>query len=404
MKKLLETMRMYEDSQDIFNSDKWNKYAELMPNQGPSKYYAGEIIRAVNKVAYDYYNNGFGNRWDAPAAFLMDNVPNLSEDVKRMLLTYASGTSTDGNLKNTISDMANSVLDYLDQKVDINTPNNAGDMWDADTEGYNFEEARDHEYDDEDDYDPDYDIDVYNDDDDDLSEKLSDYVHTPKNQSSSLDKFRRAQKQSSNGRGGHPANYKPDDQKKVRETSYEKDMDDKKPIIVHGVKGMDSKPFTKKFKNQAAYEKWADSEAAGNFEVQQVQNESIDALESRISKLRQLAGLEEAYGDVVIPTSQPTQSEEENVTYSRTKRDGKSTVTVTANANSMDELHRMLRLAGIEPDPSQEEPVVVEPEPVEPELDAPCGCDGDDSMGDPYTTDKQALVDKIKQKMQAKFQ
>lgn len=56
--------------------------------------------------------------------------------------------------------------------------------------------------------------------------------------------------------------------------SYEKDMDENKPVVIKGVKGMKSTPFTKKFKNMAAYEKWADSEAAENFEVYEVMNES----------------------------------------------------------------------------------------------------------------------------------
>lgn len=62
----------------------------------------------------------------------------------------------------------------------------------------------------------------------------------------------------------------------VESTSYEKDMDDSKPVIVRGVKGMKSTPFTKKFKNMAAYEKWTDSDEFGNFEVYSIQNESVN--------------------------------------------------------------------------------------------------------------------------------
>lgn len=59
-------------------------------------------------------------------------------------------------------------------------------------------------------------------------------------------------------------------------TSYEKDMDASKKVVVKGVKGMKSTPFTKTFKNQAAYEKWADSDAAGDYEVSQVMNEAAE--------------------------------------------------------------------------------------------------------------------------------
>jgi hypothetical protein len=57
-------------------------------------------------------------------------------------------------------------------------------------------------------------------------------------------------------------------------TSYEKDMDHDKPVVVSGVKGVKSTPFRKKFKNIAAYDKWSDSEEAGNYEVHDVMNEA----------------------------------------------------------------------------------------------------------------------------------
>ena len=42
------------------------------------------------------------------------------------------------------------------------------------------------------------------------------------------------------------------------------------------------------------------------------------------------------------------QDDKETVTYNRTKKQGDATVTVSANADSMDELHQILKLAGIE--------------------------------------------------------
>jgi hypothetical protein len=62
---------------------------------------------------------------------------------------------------------------------------------------------------------------------------------------------------------------------KVESASYEKDLDPNKKIVVSGVKGMNSKPFTKKFKNMAAYEKWTESEEFGNYEVSTVVNEAL---------------------------------------------------------------------------------------------------------------------------------
>jgi hypothetical protein len=64
--------------------------------------------------------------------------------------------------------------------------------------------------------------------------------------------------------------------KPVKEAAYEKDMDDKKKVVVKGVKGMKSTPFTKTFRNMAAYDKWSDSDAAGDYEVQHVMHEEVE--------------------------------------------------------------------------------------------------------------------------------
>ena len=48
------------------------------------------------------------------------------------------------------------------------------------------------------------------------------------------------------------------------------------------------------------------------------------------------------------PYGQQSEGEDkETVTYSKTKKQGDNTVTVSANADSMDELHDILKLAGI---------------------------------------------------------
>lgn len=64
----------------------------------------------------------------------------------------------------------------------------------------------------------------------------------------------------------------PEDVSGLSESRMAADMDPDKPIKVSGVKGKDSKRFTKKFRNQAAYEKWIDSEDSDDFDVQQVEN------------------------------------------------------------------------------------------------------------------------------------
>ena len=52
----------------------------------------------------------------------------------------------------------------------------------------------------------------------------------------------------------------------------QKDLDESKPVIMSGLKGVKSTPGTKKFKNMDAFDKWAESEDAGNWTVQSVEN------------------------------------------------------------------------------------------------------------------------------------
>ncbi len=57
-------------------------------------------------------------------------------------------------------------------------------------------------------------------------------------------------------------------------TSTQKDIDPDKKVIAKGVKGMKSTPFSKKFPNLKSFENWSDSEEAGDYDVQEVINES----------------------------------------------------------------------------------------------------------------------------------
>ena len=105
--------------------------------------------------------------------------------------------------------------------------------------------------------------------------------------------------------------------------------------------------------------------------------------------------------------------ETENVSYSKTKSKGDASVTISANAKSMQDLHDVLKLAGITLPKNKEMPMD-EPE-AEQEVCAQCGdpdctcppgeCDcGSDSNEDPaYTTNKQAIIDKLRDTLKAKL-
>jgi hypothetical protein len=105
--------------------------------------------------------------------------------------------------------------------------------------------------------------------------------------------------------------------------------------------------------------------------------------------------------------------EDTNVSFNQTKRMGDASVTVSANAKDMEELHRVLKLAGIEVKgaPDAEPSVADAAVALAPHMPAeePCGCDdaevaipvvsGPKPLDLKYTTDKTALINAIKDKL-----
>ena len=82
------------------------------------------------------------------------------------------------------------------------------------------------------------------------------------------------------------------------EASQEKDLDPKKKIVVKGVKGMKSKPFTKKFKNMDAYDKWSDSDEFGDYEVHQIMNEEFD--DSELDEINEAEDVHNFVSDMIM--------------------------------------------------------------------------------------------------------
>lgn len=123
------------------------------------------------------------------------------------------------------------------------------------------------------------------------------------------------------------------------------------------------------------------------------------------------------YGMMPPGMGAPEQEEErENVTYSKTKQKGDASVTISANAKSMQELHDVLKLAGItlpkdkelpmdEPEGDDEERKEGEPCPQCGSVDCDCepgecDCEPEDPS---YTTDKQAIIDRLRDTLKAKL-
>jgi len=139
MRALIESVQLregrYWDNNGRYEKEA-NELQALVPSMGQAETQRGEIMRAGSKIYYDFYNNGFGNNWAAPLAFLDQNI-SLSPDVFDFLSQYAAGVVHGGRGDDAIIEK---MLDEVVQgalKVDPDKPA-AGDMWDTDTSRYDF--------------------------------------------------------------------------------------------------------------------------------------------------------------------------------------------------------------------------------------------------------------------------
>jgi hypothetical protein len=99
------------------------------------------------------------------------------------------------------------------------------------------------------------------------------------------------------------------------------------------------------------------------------------------------------------------------VSFNQSKTMGDATLNVSASAKDMEELHRILKLAGInyDSDGEKQEPsmqdvaVALEPHAPEAPAEEPCGCEVEEPADVKYTTDKQTLINVLRDKLQKRL-
>ena len=122
-----------EDTNMTKNEERINKlFEELVPASGKAESLAGELIRAMSRIAYRFYNDGdqvgigYGRETCNPAArFLME------EGNKRVssLATAIWGIYDESAYENLLDILAEAVADYVEQTPDLRTTP-TDDMWD----------------------------------------------------------------------------------------------------------------------------------------------------------------------------------------------------------------------------------------------------------------------------------
>ena len=128
-------------------------YNKLVPGQGDAETVEGEMLRAINRIVYRFYNDGdkyfegYGTETAGPAhSFLV----NANHPLKSAMIKLFDEPSGDNSYERMLKDVLDMILDYIESRQGKYTKNTLGGMFDYEPE---FEE----EEDDEDDYDYDYD-------------------------------------------------------------------------------------------------------------------------------------------------------------------------------------------------------------------------------------------------------
>jgi hypothetical protein len=131
-------------------------FNKLVAGQGKSETVEGEMLRAINRIAYRYYNDGdkyfqgYGTETAGPAhSFLV----NANHPLKSAMNRIFNEPISDSEYEQMIKDALDMILDYIESRQGKYTPNNVGDIFDYEPEFEDDEEDYDdYDYDDEDDY------------------------------------------------------------------------------------------------------------------------------------------------------------------------------------------------------------------------------------------------------------
>ncbi len=130
-------------------------YDKLVAGSGKSDTVEGEMLRAINRIVYRFYNDGdkyfegYGTETAGPAhSFLV----NANHPLKSAMIKLFDEPSGDNSYERMLKDVLDMILDHIESRQGKYTKNTLGGIFNYEPE---FEE-------DEDDYDDDY----YDDEDD----------------------------------------------------------------------------------------------------------------------------------------------------------------------------------------------------------------------------------------------
>ena len=129
-------------------------YDELVPVSGDAETLECEMLRAINKIIYRYYNDGdkyyegYGTETAGPAhSFLI----NANHPLKAMMNKLFREFVSDSEYKKMLNDILKAILDHIESKQGEYTKNTLGGMFNYESEYEDDDEDYDDYYDEEDD-------------------------------------------------------------------------------------------------------------------------------------------------------------------------------------------------------------------------------------------------------------
>ena len=135
-------------------------YDKLVPGKGDADTVEGEMLRAINRIAYRFYNDGdkyfeyYGTETAGPAHSFLVNANHPLRSAMRKILDEPSG---DASYERMIKDALDMILDYIESRRGKYTKNTLGGIYDYEPEFEDEEEEDDYDnYDDYDEEDDDY--------------------------------------------------------------------------------------------------------------------------------------------------------------------------------------------------------------------------------------------------------
>ena len=127
----------------------FDNFIGLMPLVGHSPVLAGELIRAANRLAYDFYNNGMGNNTSGAINFLKDHGA-VDPGVYDTIYEYTRGRQYEGyyegdSLQLAIEQMIDSTVLMIVRNPELITQYNEDDIFNYSDRDEYYEREREYE-------------------------------------------------------------------------------------------------------------------------------------------------------------------------------------------------------------------------------------------------------------------